>query len=905
MGERGRLRSAVRCHRRRTEAGGVSLAVPIVAGFASVALLAAGQAFSSGGSPAAAPQPQPHVAARNGYGSLPIGFEPNVGQTDAGVDFLAREGGRSLFVTSKGLVMSFTKRAAAEAGKDQAKPESAVVSMDLVGSNPAATGIAGTRLAGKVNHLVGRDPSAWRTGIPTYGKVSYKDVYPGVDLRYHGAKGALEYDFVVKPGADPGAIALAFGGANGMKIADNGDLVLSTGAGQLRHTRPHLFQTSVAGQSREVPGRFVLRPGDQVGFEVGAYDATRPLVIDPVLDYSTFLGGASVDFGWGIAVDKTGRTYVGGETTSAVFPRGNDTPPGPTKPVGMGTDAFVLRMSTNGDALDYVTFLGGTGTDSGQDLAIDGAGDAYLTGSTDSANFPTTPNAYDTSCGTDGLCNGSADHFLVKLNPAGTATLYATFLGGSGVEQHAAGTPYAGSAGIAVRGPRAYVHSNTFSTDFPVTAKAFQTTCASCADGASDGYLSVLDTSVPGAAGMVYSTYLGGDGDEQSKGVAVDEYDNAYVTGITVAITADGSGAPTNSFPTKDAYQPTYRGGYSDAYLTEIDPYARTAAKSLVYSTFLGGGGTDEGWGIAEREGRAYVTGYTASGPNPHAAVAGDPAPDPVPYFPTTPGAYDTTFGGRSSTASGSTLFLDGDAFVFVMNPTGTRPVWSTFIGGPSADYGQGIAVDSKGEVYVTGWTTCRLQDNRAVAGNGAPPQFEPFDDDNNPLTPPITIATGRGPGDPDATGVGDCDGLNPFGTTMPPAGTFPQVNPIVDAARGLNESVMDTTYLGIELHNSPTGVFVTNLTANGKAVDYSVLLDGRGFDRGFAIAVRDRNAMGRPTAPEAYVTGRTGAGNSPLPPPGPTTFYPTVASTAAGATLYDGTYNGSGRDTFISKLVG
>lgn len=909
MGDSTGLKSAFLRFRYGGEKGGARLTVPLVAGFATVALLAAGQAFSPDRRPAA--ESAPDAVAQKTYGNLPIAFEPNRGQTDAEVDFLARGSGYSFFTTSKGLVMSLTKPVA-KGGSEEApaQPESAVVTMDLVGSTPSASVAGSAKLPGKVNHLVGNDRSAWRTGIPTFGKVSYESVYPGVDLLYHGAKGALEYDFIVKPGADPGVISLAFGGTQSLKIADDGDLVLSTSAGDLRQTKPRLYQEGAAGRQEEVPGRFVLRPGNQVGFEVGAYDAARPLVIDPVLDYSTFLGGSANDFGWGIAVDRAGKTHLGGETSSAVFPRGNDAPPGVTKPPGRGTDAFVLRMDAEGDALEFVTFLGGSREDSGQDLALDSSGNAYLTGSTNSINddpatvavevpFPTTAGAYDTACGTDGLCDGSADHFLVKLDPAGTSVLYSTYLGGSGVEQHAAGTPYSGSAGIAVRGSTAYLHSNTFSADFPVTAKAFQASCASCAEGIGDGYLALIDTSQSGAAGLVYSTYVGGDGDEQSKGVALDGGGKAYLTGITVALAVDENGEPTgtNSFPVKAAYQPTYRGGYSDAYLTKVDPFAKTAPKTLKYSTFLGGGGLEEGWGVAVRNNQAYVTGYTTSGPDPSPAFANpnDPAPDPVPYFPTTAGAYDTTYAGRASTSSGSTLFLDGDAFVFVMNSAGTGPVWSTFVGGPSAEYGQGIALDSSGQVYITGWTTCRNQDNRATAGvNEAPPQFELFDDDSDPDTPDVLIPTGRGPGDPDATGVGDCDGLNPYGASSPPAGTFPQVNPIVDPGRGLNESAMDATFLGFELHNSPTGVFVTNLTADGSAVDYSVVLDGPGFDRGFAVAVRDRNSAGKAITPEAYVTGRTGRQG-----------YPVVGSTIAGATLYDGTYNGAGRDTFISKLVG
>ena len=888
------------------ERGATRLAVALLAAMVATAVAASSQLVTSvgGGDATSAPPPVRHDAS-----ALPLGFEPNRGQTDAGVDFLARGGGYSFFVAPGGLTLSLTKPAAAGVpGGAASPPETTVVGMRLVGSEPTAAASGRNRLPGKVNHLVG-DRRTWLTGIPTYGKVAYDGVYPGIDLEYYGSKGALEYDFVVRPGSDPSVIGLAFDGAAGVAIAGNGDLVLSTPAGELRQTKPVLYQVD-GGTRRPVDGRFVLRPGNQVGFEVGAYDPTRPLVIDPVLDYSTFIGGSANDFGWGIAVDSAGRTYLGGETSSAVFPRSNDTPPGSTKPAGRGTDAFVLRMDAEGDALDFVTFVGGSGSDSGQDLAIDAAGNSYLTGSTASGAddpgttpvevaFPTTAGAYDDSCGTDGLCDGSADHFVTKVSASGTTVLYSSYLGGSGVEQHAPGTPYSGSAGIAVRGTLAYLHSHTFSEDFPVTDAAFQTECGSCFDGTSDGYLTVFDTAKAGDASLVYSTYVGGDGDEQAKAVALDGSGKAYLTGITVALAVDEEGEPTgtNSFPVKAAYQSTYRGGYSDAYLTKVDPFAKSAEKSLKYSTFLGGGGLEEGWGVAVRNDRAYVTGYTTSGPDPRPQNSNplDPVTDVLPYFPTTAGAYDTSYAGRASTDSGSTLFLDGDAFVFVMNDAGTGPVWSTFVGGASADYGQAIALDSAGQVYITGWTTCREQDNRATVGiNEAPPQFEPFDDDGDPATPDIVIATGRGPGDPDVTGVGDCDGLNPYGTTTVAPGTFPQVNPIVDPARGLNESAMDATYLGFELHNSPTGVFVTNLTADGTAADYSVLLDGPGFDRGFAVAVRDRDGRGRPIAPEAYVTGRTGRQG-----------YPVVGSTAPGATLYDGTYNGSGRDAFISKLVG
>ena len=918
--------TTVRRHggRLRGEAGGVRLVVPAVTALVAVAFMASGQTV-----PFAGGEPQRRgdggVGSPEAFGKLPMSFEVNKGQTAKGVDFLARGRGYSVFLTPTGPVTSLTKAvpsARPATGDQMAEPDTTVVRMHLVGGNRNATPRAQAKLPGVVNHLIGSDRSKWITGISTYGKVAYEGVYPGVDLVYHGGQAGLEYDFVVEPGISPRTIALAFEGAHGMRIADDGALVLATPAGELRQSKPVLYQ-QVGGRRVPVAGSFVLRPGNQVGFEVGAYDTSRTLVIDPVLEYSTFLGGTANDFGWGIAVDGDGNAYLGGETSSPVFPRGggcattctDPTPRGATPGAfqttkGAGADAFVLKMDPTGSALVYATYLGGSGNDSGQDLAIDASGNAYLIGSTNSGNdnpataaaevpFPiTAANAYDTTCGTDGFCNGAADHFVTKLDSSGASLLYSTYLGGKRAEWHAPGTPYSGAAGLAVRGTVAYIHSSTYSGNFPVTATAFQNKCASCAAGDADGYVALVDTADSGAASLRYSSFIGGNGEEQSKDLAVDSKGRVYLTGITVSTALDGNGVPTgaNSFPTKSAMQPTYQGGYSDAYVAKVNPFRTTASQTLAYSTFLGGGGLEEGWGIAVRDkdengatiaGRAYVTGYTTSGPDPNPAVPNDPATDPLPYFPTTAGAYDPTYNGRASTDSGSTLFLDGDAFVTVLNGSGTGTLWSTFVGGPSADYGQDIALDSAGQVYITGWTTCRMQDNRATVGvNEAPPQFEDPPDSN--------VSTGRNPGEPDVTGVGDCDGANPYGTNTVPAGVFPQVNPIVDVTRGLDESVMDPTYLGFELHNSPTGLFVTNLTADGAAVDYSVLLDGPGFDRGFAIAVRDADAGGNPITPEVFVSGRTGRQG-----------FPVVAGTAPGAILYDGTYNGAGRDTLISKLVG
>lgn len=920
---------------RRSERGAATrLTVCAVAGATVLGLVGAYGGGLASRAPADRGTPPGQSAAKAeaqaAYGRLPMSFEVNKGQTDSRVDFLSRGTGYGLFVTPDEAVLSL-KRSSAESapGEAPASPAWDALRMQIVGGDPAAKAFSRGALPGKVNHLVGNDPKKWLTGIPTFGQVGYRGVYPGVDVMYYGENDQLEYDFVVAPGADPATIALGFAGATGVSIADNGDLIVSLTGGELRQTKPRLYQ-QVGADRLPVDGSFVLKGDGKVGFSVGAYDATRPLVIDPVLAYSTYLGGTATDFGFGIAVDKHGNAYLGGQSGSTNFPSRTAVP---GAPLG-GDDAYVAKLNPAGNALVYSTFIGGARAEGGWDLGIDSAGNAYLGGSTASgddpgttgveAGFPTTANAFDRTCGSDGFCNGlpagwftgfeddpntpedetvpapcppatmpagcvtppgPADNFLLKLNAAGNSLLYSSFVGGAGDEVSGEASAYPGPLGIAVRGSRAYVSSWTGSTDFPVK-NAYQPACASCADGNPDAYLTVLDTSKSGETSLLYSTFLGGNGIDEGKGVAVDKVGMAYVTGTTL----DGGNPTVNDFPTRNALQPTYRGGLSDAFVAKLNP-AASGPTSLVYSTFLGGGGTEEGWAVAVEDGnsttggKAYVTGYTTSGPNPNAEVADDPAPDPQPYFPVTEGSYDTHFEGRATTASGSTLFLDGDAFVVKLKGDGKSLAYSTFLGGPAADYGNGIAVDSKGQAYVTGWTTCRSSRNDNL------PRTETFSDEENNL---VTVPTGRNPGPASLTGVPDCDAANQ-------AGAFPQVNPIP------GEETMDTTPLGLgELHNSPTGVFVTKLLADGVGVAYSVLLDGPGFDRGFALAVRDKDARGNllgytdpatgtfVATPEAYVTGRAQVG------------YVTTAG-ALQTTFNGGTSQtpGNGRDAFISKVVG
>ncbi|MGH9282402.1 MAG: SBBP repeat-containing protein, partial [Acidimicrobiales bacterium] len=595
-----------------------------------------------------------------------------------------------------------------------------------------------------MNHFRGSDPAGWHTNIPTFAKVASSGVYPGIDLVYYGKQGGqVEYDFVVAPGADPGAIRLGLEGAEHLSLDAGGDLVAQTAVGEVRQHRPVVYQT-VDGQRRPVAGSFVLGPGDQVRFSVGRYDRSLPLVIDPVITYSTWVGGGGADVGFGLAVASDGAVVIAGETTSTNFPTTGGVSCGGSVTSsfqcnkGLG-DAFVTKLNAAGSALTYSTYLGGDRDDFAHEVALDASGNAYLTGGTVSyedpataateATFPTTASAYDATCGTDGNCNapqasagsscpqgstcptaGLWDAFVSKLSSDGATLSYSTYLGGANQENNAQGIAFPGYAGITASGSKAYVGGYTGSADFPTTAGAAQTTCgtsgvAGCDENNGDGFVAVIDTSQSGSSSLEYSQFLGGSGHEEVRSVALDSLGAVYVTGATYATEAG-----TNNFPTTaGAFQTTYQGGKADAFVVKIKH--TDANPKVKYATYLGGGGFDVGWGIAvDGDKKATVTGWTNSGDDP--ATGG--ADGPTPYFPTTSGAYDTTFNGRATATGFTNLFYDGDAFVSRLGTAGDSLGWSTFIGGTDMDVATAVAVDSSANAYITGYTTCQ-NDNGGV----------------------------------------------------------------------------------------------------------------------------------------------------------------------------------------------
>jgi hypothetical protein len=585
-------------------------------------------------------------ALANAYGHIPLSFEANQGQTDPAVQFLSRGSGYALFLTSQEAVLSLSKTVTptATAGPAAGQPaqETDVLRLQLVGANPVPQVAGEDPLPGTVNYFIGNDRAQWRTNIPTFGKVAYQDVYPGIDLVYYGNQQQLEYDFVVQPGANPGVIQLSVQGAQNLTLDAQGNLVLQTADGDVVEQAPVVYQEGVGGR-QAVAGRYVLLGQDGVGFQVGGYDASRPLVIDPVLSYATYLGGSYEDQGFGIAVDASGNAYVTGYTVSSDFP----TTPGALQTTLGGVagwyDAFVAKLNATGTALLYATYLGGSNENFGLGIALDSSGNAYVTGQTQASNFPTTPGALQTTFG------GIEDAFVAKLNATGTALVYSTYLGGSSVAM---------GYGIAVDASgNAYVTGETLSSNFPTTPGAFQPTYGG---GPDDAFVTKLNAT---GAALVYSTYLGGSNDDYGQGIAVDASGNAYVTGST----------SSPDFPTTPGALQTTYSSQGDAFVAKLN----ATGTALLYSTYLGGSSWDWGSGIAvDRSGNAYVTGSTSS-----------------PNFPTTPGALQTTYGGVE------------DAFVAKLNATGTALVYATYLGGSDEDSGRGIAVDSSGNVYVTGYT--------------------------------------------------------------------------------------------------------------------------------------------------------------------------------------------------------
>ncbi len=544
----------------------------------------------------------------------------------------------------------------------------------------------------RTSYLRGNDPSQWRTAIPAYRSIIYPDVYPGIDLHYYSAGGQIEYDFVVAPGADPTVILIQYSGINALTINDAGDMEITTNWGVALEQAPLIYQTDNAGR-QTITGKFQLESDDTFGFELTeSYDPGQPLIIDPILVYSTFLGGSDVDEAYDIAVDNDGHAYMAGYTVSTDFPVVGEYQLDQTS-----FDVFVTKMNVAGDDLVFSTYLSGSDSEWCKGLALDNDGNVYLTGHTGSSDFPTI-NPYQTF-------TGSVDVFVSKLNATGDSLIYSTWLGGSESDW---------GTGIAVDGNgSAYVTGGTLSADFP-TRTPFQST-----GSGDDAFVTKFNAN---GNALMYSTYLGGSGQDAGSAIAVDFSGSAYITGYT----------HSSNFPVYNHYQ-GYQ-GFRDAFVTKLN----SQGTAPLYSTFLGGSNHDEAFGIAIAAGNyACVTGQTYSADFPvmtarqsyrdngdafvtKLSMGGDQL-----IFSTPIGGTDTDLGAAIDTdpygaiyVTGDTYSADfptrrsrqtyggqGDVFVVKLPANGTSIIYNTYLGGTDTDEGNGIAASDATYAYVTGNT--------------------------------------------------------------------------------------------------------------------------------------------------------------------------------------------------------
>lgn len=602
---------------------------------------------------------------RAAFASMPLIFEPNQGQTDPAVLFKSRNRGFTLFLTSSEAVFVFkgssqkikplsksskalSRRHLPQSGTSTIEAEK-VLRMKWNGAQAGVAGIGLDKLPGHSNYFIGNDSSKWIRDIEQYGKTKLKGIYPGIDLTYYDRGGKLEFDWDVNPGAQPEQIQLELEGMQSLNVEANGDIKVEIEQGKnLILKAPEAYQENL-GHKEIIGTSYKLLGQNLISLQLAPYDKGKKLVIDPVLMYSTYLGYAGTnDGGSSIAVDSSGNAYITGSAADSTFPTFNA-----FQPVGGGqADAIIVKIDSSG-ALVYSTLLGGgasgpyNGADGGSGIAVDSSGNAYVVGTTQSPNFPLV-NPLQAAYG-----GGTDNAFVSKLNASGNALIYSTYLGGSTSD---------GGSGIAVDSSgNAYIVGTTYSADFPL-ASPFQASCGGCPTK-SHVFVSKLNAS---GSALVYSTYLGGSFYDNGSAIAVDSSGNAYITGET----------ESTDFPLAIPLQASLSFG-PDAFVTKLN----SSGSALVYSTFLGGGDSDGGDGIAvDSNGNAYVTGYTWSN-----------------NFPT----FNPLQTCNACPGSGF------NAFVSKINATGTAFVYSTYLGGSGpGDEGLGITADINGNAYITGYTT-------------------------------------------------------------------------------------------------------------------------------------------------------------------------------------------------------
>jgi len=783
-----------------------------------------------------------------GFGKLPLMFEPNVGQTDPRVRFIARGSNYGLFLTDQDVVLSL--RRSQRVGESR-KSGTSVVRMKLAGAHAAQ--VSGTdALPGKSNYLIGNDPSKWRRNVPQFSRVRYSGIYPGVDLVYYGNHGQLEYDFRVAPGADPGNIQLSFEGANELRL-DSGDLVVRTGDGDVRLQAPRVYEEGTGTSRKPVNGRFALLAKDRVGFEIEEYDRSRTLVIDPVLTYSTYLGGTGTELLPSVAVDSGASIYVTGATTSTDFPVTDSS----TYKTGATSNVFVAKFDPTGATLLFATYLGGTGADTSVGIAVDAATNVYIAGTTTSTNFPTSTSAFQATP----VSPGNPHTFVSELSANGATLLYSSYFSGNQTDT-AKGMTLDNKGFV-------FVIGITNSTNFPLapTAGTFQSTL----QGANAFFISKIAPTSTGTNSLVFSTYFGGGfpttGTVTGGAIAVDNNaagSNIYFTGGTTYLNSGQNSA--TDFPIRNAFQPCLgnptatgtcptTGGTvanPDAFVAKLNPGVNTGAQ-LLYCTYVGGGNTDIGLGIAvDASGNAYVTGSTDS--TDHPAVSGGIAS----YQANLTGGTDAFIAKVNNPATGATT-------------TTVVLTYFSYLGGSGNDSGNAIAVDSVQGARVVGTTASSdfVTLNPIPGGGTFKGSQEAFVARLDTLG--TTASTSQfvtllgGSGSETGTSITIDTDSNTYVTGETTSTDFPTASPFQAGLKGPQDIYVSK--LGPALNFTLT---VSSPTANsvnaGNQISFTYTVTNTG-DTTSNVAFSDNLAAGSGSAPVTFVSASASGGTCPTTP--------------------------------------
>ncbi len=672
------------------------------------------------------------------YGNLPLAFTENDGQADSTVRFLVRQLDRSVFFTPHEVVLVLpgddpadTDRSVDPGRPPMAAPaEQKVVRVQFLGADPTTVVEGADLQAGKLNYFVGNNPAGWHTGISTYQQVVHRTLYPGVDLRYTGTNTQLKATYTVAAGADPGAVRWHYAGATAVRLGASGELAVQTGplesaaAASLYEQAPLAWQ-EIAGARVAVEASYVLAADQSVSFLLGSYDKTYPLVIDPELTYSTYLGGADVENSQSIAVDQDGNVYIAGYTRSADFPIVSGSYQDYCDLCTAAGAAFVTKFNAAGTALLYSTFIsGGSGFAWANDIAIDTYGNAYVLGDTNDPHFPVV-HPYQATCQDCTVGGSGQDAFVIKLNANGSDLIFSTYLGGNFMEY---------SKDIAVDADRhIYVAGQTWSDNFP-TIHAIQPHTG----GGIDAFVTRFNA---GGSTLAFSTYLGGDDFDSAEGIALDGEGNAFIAGDT----------SSGNFPLARPLQGAANGA-GDAFVAKLS----ASGAALDYSTYLGGTGYDHATAIAvDTQGAAYITGSTSSLDYP------------------TLNAYQSSNRGWP------------DVFVTKINPAGTRLTYSTYLGGVLGETANDIAVDRVGNAHIVGSTLGGFPQVNPVARAGA--DFDAFVSKLNRTGDTLLFSTNLGgsrvsglggPPEDQAYGVAVDDAGTTYVTGATHSTDFPLVNP-------------------------------------------------------------------------------------------------------------------------------